>query len=251
MVTVCLATYNGAGYLREQLDSVLCQLSPEDELVVSDDGSTDGTFAVLAEYAASDARLKVFRNTQRHGLVGNFENALCHAKGDTILLSDQDDVWHPQKLEVMLGHLRVSKFVVHDAAVVDEQLTIIHPSYFGLRPVKAGFWCNLYRSSLLGCCMGFSSDLLRLILPFPKGILWHDMWIGLVLQAHLKVRLVATSLLYYRRHGANSSSASEKSSFSLPFKFYYRLVMLTQVIRRLAYLSLNRNVFRIFFSAFL
>lgn len=247
MVSVCLATYNGSRFLREQLDSVLCQLSPIDELVVSDDGSTDETLDILAEYVALDSRLKIVKNTGRQGLVGNFESALKKAKGDCIFLCDQDDVWHPHKLELMLDYLQQYKFVVHDAAVVDPHLSVIHPSYFSLRPVKAGFWNNLYRSSLLGCCMGFSSEAMNLILPFPKRILWHDMWIGLMLQVFYKPRLVSTPLLYYRRHGANLSTASDKSMFSVQFKVYYRCVMLIEVMKRMVRFSVNRVIFRHFF----
>ena len=92
MISVCMATYNGEKYLREQVGSILTQLGENDELVVSDDGSTDSTIDILKSY--NDPRIKIFINTGRHGVNSNFENALRHADGDYIFLSDQDDKCH-------------------------------------------------------------------------------------------------------------------------------------------------------------
>ena len=80
MISVCMATYNGEKYVRQQVDSILCQLSAEDELIVSDDGSKDDTLAILKSF--SDPRVHIFINEGKHGFVGNFSNALSRAKGD-------------------------------------------------------------------------------------------------------------------------------------------------------------------------
>ena len=99
-----MATHNGEKFIKEQLDSILCQLSPEDEVVISDDGSTDSTLEIIEGY--NDSRIKIYRMTHtRKGMKShyyvtmNFENALRQAKGDYIFLCDQDDVWYPHKVE--------------------------------------------------------------------------------------------------------------------------------------------------------
>ena len=95
MISVCMATYNGAQFIKEQIDSILCQLSTEDELIISDDGSTDETLSIINSY--KDNRIKVFQHKAAEGsafikATRNFENAMSHAVGDYIFLSDQDDM---------------------------------------------------------------------------------------------------------------------------------------------------------------
>ena len=94
IVSVCMATYNGEKYIREQIDSILPQLSDSDELVISDDGSSDSTIDIIQGY--NDRRIRLYHNT-RHGVTWNFENALRQSRGDVIFLADQDDVWKPGK----------------------------------------------------------------------------------------------------------------------------------------------------------
>ena len=104
MISVCLATYNGARFVEKQLQSILVQLAPEDELIVCDDGSSDDTCNVIRRLA--DARIALHAYSQNVGHVRNFERAISAAKGDFIFLSDQDDVWVPGKIRAMLDCLR-------------------------------------------------------------------------------------------------------------------------------------------------
>ncbi len=100
MISVCIATYNGEKYIRPQIESIIVQLDPGDEIVISDDGSTDDTLNIIASFA--DDRIKVFDHSRDkkqkvkysfEHVTRNFENALRHAKGDLIFLSDHDDFW--------------------------------------------------------------------------------------------------------------------------------------------------------------
>lgn len=100
MISVAIATYNGAKYLREQLDSLYSQTLVPDEIVVSDDGSSDGTLDILEEYAHHKGLL-YFKNTEYHGVNGNFYNAFLHSSGDYICICDQDDIWLPSKIETL------------------------------------------------------------------------------------------------------------------------------------------------------
>ena len=100
MISVCMACYNGEKFIQEQVDSIICQLGLDDELIISDDGSNDRTLDILFSY--EDSRIKILHNRACHGFVGNFENALSHAKGDYIFLSDQDDIWKKEKVQKVI-----------------------------------------------------------------------------------------------------------------------------------------------------
>ena len=101
MISVCIATYNGSKYIKEQIDSILPQLDECDEIIVSDDSSTDNTLSILKSY--HDRRIIIFTNQKFNSPIYNFENALKHAKGDIIFLSDQDDIWEFNKVQVMIS----------------------------------------------------------------------------------------------------------------------------------------------------
>lgn len=230
MISVCMATYNGARYLNAQLDSILKQLSSQDEVVISDDGSTDDTLDIIRSY--NDYRIKLVHNSGRKGVVGNFENALANAKGDFIFLSDQDDIWHDNKVEVVMCALKDSQLVVHNAQLVDENEVPFGYDYFHVRGVRKGFWNILMKNRFLGCCMAFNRTMLKYILPFPRSIQWHDMWIALVVQMYHDVSLLHENLISYRRHDGNLSTTAFKSKFSLLFMIKYRLVFIGQCINR-------------------
>ncbi len=225
-----MATYNGAAFLGEQVDSILAQLGPEDELVISDDGSTDGSFEALCALAELDERVQVLRGPSI-GLRYNFENALRACRGQYIFLCDQDDVWMPDKLETVLAAFEDTdvSVVMHDATVVDAQGQEIEPSFFAWRGSRTGFWHNLWKNSYIGCCMAFSRRLLPYILPFPDSIPMHDQWIGLQGERHGKTVLLSRALIAYRRHG-NNASASTHASVGRMLK--YRLGMIAALIGR-------------------
>src|SRR5665648_141557 len=99
MISVCLPTHNGSKYIIQQLNSIICQLKEEDEIIISDDSSEDNTCELIQ--AINDKRIKIYREGKFSSYVFNFENAIKHARGDHIFLCDQDDVW-----AVSYTHLR-------------------------------------------------------------------------------------------------------------------------------------------------
>src|SRR3546814_6979697 len=107
MISVCMGTYNGARWIEIQLGSILSQLSPEDEVVIVDDGSKDDTLDRVASF--NDPRVRVLRNGRNRGVDLTFERALGEARGDIIFLSDQDDFWYPNKVETVLRAFRDRK----------------------------------------------------------------------------------------------------------------------------------------------
>ncbi len=204
--SVAMATYNGMAYIDEQIGSILSQLHETDELVVSDDGSSDGTRDYLVALCERDARVRVLDGPRR-GVIANFENAILACTGDILFLADQDDIWHPDKRDSVEREMvrTGAVLVMHDATIVDEHANVLHPSFFAWRGTRLGLLKNLWKNSFIGCCMAFSQTLTDVVLPMPDGIPMHDQWIGLQALRHGKVSLLAQPLLSYRRHGDNAS----------------------------------------------
>ncbi|ASJ97321.1 glycosyltransferase family 2 protein [Shewanella marisflavi] len=227
-----MATFNGAEFLREQICSILSQLGPNDELVISDDGSIDDTLAIIGAF--NDGRIKVFINEGSRGYSTNFNNAIEKATGDVIFLSDQDDIWLPSKVEKCLKELKKSDFVVHDAKVVDYNLQILMDSYFDYRNVKPGFVANFVRIGYLGCCMAFKRKVLDKANPMPLKykVITHDSWLTLVSEFYFSVSLIDEPLLLYRRHGSNVSNGGASEGNSLAFKVYIRVFSLLKIVSR-------------------
>ncbi len=235
MISVCIATYNGEKFIREQLDSILKQLSEEDEVIISDAGSTDNTLSVVK--SLNDKRIKVHICLKKAEYVKsavfakmdsiryNFENALSHAMGDVIFLSDQDDIWMPNKVATVLQALKSSCMVVHDCEVFDGDKTIL-PSFMNFYRPTVGKRKTFIKPVFMGCCMAFTKDVLRKALPMPNYHIEHDTYLGLCAYKIGKVYILKEPLIRYRRHGMNASFCAEGSRNSLLIKFLRRWYML-------------------------
>ncbi|MBD5329863.1 MAG: glycosyltransferase family 2 protein [Bacteroides sp.] len=232
MVSVCMATYNGERYLRQQVDSILRQLGDNDELIVSDDGSDDATLDILRSY--SDPRLKLYSNEMGRGVNGNFETAVSHASGDYLFLSDQDDVWLEGKVRECVSALKDADCVVHDCIVTDGEGNVTSDSFFRLRGSGPGFWKNLYRNSYLGCCMAFRREVLQYALPYPKPLpVFQEGWIASLAEIKGRVRFIPFKGIFFRRHDGNASFTANKSRFTLRKQISYRVSLLWLVAKRL------------------
>lgn len=210
-ISVALAAYNGEKYIREQLDSVLRNLGPQDEIVVSDDGSTDATLRIVKSYQGGEIPVRLLGGPGK-GIKQNIGTALAACRGQYIFLADQDDVWTDDKVERVMAHLGKNgcRLVCHDAKVMNASLTEVKmPSFFAYRGSKPGFWNNLLKNRYMGCCMAFEAGLLSVVLPIPDEIEMHDQWIGLLNDwGGTKSTFLKEKLLYYRRHEANVSDFS-------------------------------------------
>ena len=229
-ISVCIATFNGEQYVDEQLKSILPQLDENSEIIVSDDNSTDKTVEIIKKI--KDSRIKIYNNEGKSGIVCNIENALKKAKGDFIFLADQDDIWHPNKVSLMMKDLHTYDLVVCDAIIIDNNKKIINDSFYEFNHSGRGFIKNIYRNSFIGCCMGFNKKILNYVLPFPDGIAIHDLWIGLNSILIGKYHFSKSPLIYYRRHENNVTSLLGKSSFTISYMMKYRLHILYQLIKR-------------------
>jgi len=211
-VSVAMATYNGRAYLPEQLASLADQTRRPDELVVCDDGSTDGTVELLEQFAlTAPFKVRIHRNPSNLGVMRNFEKALSLSEGDIVFLSDQDDVWLAEKIGEVVQAFEENPgalAVINDKLVADENLVPTGATMLGnIR----GFG-SPDSNFVAGCCSAFRRDWLAIALPIPAAAIAHDTW--LVGLAH-RLGLVSISdkpLQYYRRHGSNVS----RNSYSEP-----------------------------------
>jgi glycosyltransferase involved in cell wall biosynthesis len=209
MISVCLASYNGDKYIKEQITSILHEIGAHDELLISDDGSTDRTLDIIERF--DDSRIKLFRNSFKCH-IRNFQFLLQNVSGDYIFLADQDDVWIEGKVAICLKHLQNYSLVLSDCFLVNGEMEIIKDSSFTSK-TREGFWLNYYRNNFVGCCMAFRKELLIFVLPFPKEINSHDMWIGLVAELKGSVKIIPEKLIYFRRHGSNFSASLKEDTF--------------------------------------
>lgn len=241
MISVCIATYNGEKYIKEQIDSIICQLHENDEIIISDDGSIDNTLDVIKQFA--DDRIKIYKNQRSNkGVIGNFENAIKLSSGEYIFLADQDDIWLPNKVNIYKKYFDLGyNIIVSDAKVIDQKKNVINESFFKIMNSGKGFIKNFISNTYLGCCIGFRRELIHYALPFPKSIAMHDIWLGFIGEAFGKPVFINERLLLYRRHGSNASPASEASNYSLIFKLFYRVHMLFFLFVRILKVIIKRN----------
>lgn len=206
-ISVAMAAYNGMQYIKEQINSILIQLQDDDELVISCDPSSDGTWEFVYDLSKNNNKIKPIKGGGK-GVIKNFENALLCCKNEYIFLCDQDDIWMPNKVEAVLDEFRNKdiSLVLHDASIVNSELEIIEESFFIWRNSKQGFCRNFIKNSYIGCCMAFKKSVLDFALPFPENIPMHDQWIGMLNQSISSESFLKEKLILYRRHGENLSS---------------------------------------------
>lgn len=207
-ISIAVATYNGARFLHEQLDSFSRQTRLPDELVVSDDGSSDATVGILEQFCTRTSfDMFVFRNDNNLGYAGNFNRALTECTGDLVFLADQDDWWFTEKMAQMVRwaeDLPSVAIFACDAELTDARLT---PS--GRSKRKQIEALGLPESSfVMGCCLAIRREFLDLVLPIPAEASAHDTWLVELADRFGLVERRGEILQYYRQHGKNTSDFS-------------------------------------------
>ncbi|EAR24832.1 rhamnosyltransferase [marine actinobacterium PHSC20C1] len=224
-ISVALCTHNGAVYIEEQLVSILEQSLAPQQIVVSDDASSDDTIARVREIAARypAVQLTVFENDPALGVTKNFEQAIRACSGELIALSDQDDVWHPGRLERFAFEFAAQPLIalIHsDARLVDATGIPLGHTLAGALGVSAGevasihagdaFSVLLRRNLVTGACAMFRRSLVEYAAPFPSG--WvHDEWLGIIASAVASTDFIDEATIDYRQHGANQIGATKLS----------------------------------------
>ena len=221
MVSIALATYNGELYISEQLDSIANQTKLPDELVVSDDNSTDSTLDIVNEFARRVAfPVKVSINKERLGSTRNFEVAICACSGDIIFLCDQDDIWYSDKIACITEHFMNNAeigVIFTNADVVDQNLNLLEGSLWKRIKIRqqeltevaahrGAFKVLLTRNFVTGATMAFRAEYRQNIVPIPKE--WvHDYWIALIISISSDLAALPTPLIAYRQHSSNQIGA--------------------------------------------
>ena len=213
-VDILLPTYNGEKYLKEQIDSILNQTYKDIRLIISDDGSKDTTIQILKEYEEKDNRIKLYIQPQNLGVVKNIEFLLKQVDNQYYMLSDQDDVWLPEKIEKALEKIKQEKadLVFGDLEIVNQKLETMYPSFgdFMLLNKKINKYINSDRLNYLyncvtGCTKLAKKETIEKILPLPQKskYLIHDHWIGLIASLNGKVVYISEKYIKYRQHENN------------------------------------------------
>ncbi|MFZ2450848.1 MAG: glycosyltransferase family 2 protein [Methylovulum miyakonense] len=214
LVSVILATYNGGRFLQDQLDSLLRQTYKNIEIIALDDGSADNTVALLNQYAAKHSNFTVVINAQNLGHVKNFEKGFLLANGDYIAPCDQDDIWLPTKIEVLVKHIGGHAIAYCDSELIDGGGRLLGKKMSDIKTLTDFDNPLMYIEvgiSALGHAILMTKKLALAAAPFPV-IFSHDNWLGFVATLDSSVKFVDEVLVQYRLHDANLTNALDKKT---------------------------------------
>jgi len=211
LVSIALCVYNGEKYLRKQLDSLIGQHYKNIEIIAVDDCSSDHSVSILREYQSKFPRLTIHENEVNLGYVKNFEKAIRLCSGDFIALSDQDDIWHLDKIKLQVENIGTHQLIYHDSQFMDENGVAV--------PKKMSDVINLYRGDqpevfyFFNCVSGhscfFRKSLVNEILPFDPDH-FHDHWIAYVAVNLGTIDFIPETLVHYRQHTTSSTDILNK-----------------------------------------
>jgi len=208
-----MATYNGQDFVADQISSILQQLTSEDELIVVDDASTDDTAKVVREFV--DPRILLLPSSANRGYVASFERAIAASSGEYIMLSDQDDIWLPGRVELLRQSLRNRCFAASNFTVFGGEANRLQK--LQLRERDSGRWvANLFATWIgyrpyYGCTMAFRASAKNLVLPFPAFLTeTHDQWIAIVANLHREMIHVEAATVSRRLHDQNTTPKSRR-----------------------------------------
>lgn len=231
-ISVVIALYNGGPYLKEELESILPQLSETDEILICDDGSSDGSFELAQKLSEVVPQIKVFRGPHA-GVVENFRRGIQKTRGKYIFLADQDDLWEPEKVSFVLGTLEWTKgpcCVMHDALMIDDAEKPTGQTLFTWRKIGRGFWHNWWKNSYVGCCMAFNEELKPYLIHMPPDIPMHDQWIGMMADHYGKMLFIDKKLLRWRRHESSATGLTHEKPAAM---IRNRALLLSAYIRQI------------------
>lgn len=204
-VSIAMCTFNGERFIREQLDSIVNQTYSDLEIIICDDGSNDGTCDIVRDYAGRDSRIRFVQNTENLGFIGNFEKALSMCSGVFIALADQDDVWLPQKIEVLMSEIGDNLLLYSAVRLIDENGAGMDKVFPSVKRLEG----DVALSLIVGNCVTghaclIRRELLELALPFPGNVLAHDQWLAVVAASQGKLKASEQVLSLYRQHETNA-----------------------------------------------
>ena len=225
VVSIIMCTYNGALYVKEQLDSIIRQTYPSLEIIIADDASTDDTWTILESIAKEDERIRLYRNEKNLGFNVNFSQACEKATGEYIAIADQDDIWEAEKIAVLVDAIDESKeiMLVHCISARFEEKGKPH-----LRSLR---WLNYFNGNdiryfmlsnyVSGHNMLFRKELLKASLPFPPNM-YYDWWLVVYACVLGRVKAVEKVLVWHRMHQQNATGAAKPK---VPFYKQVQIVL--------------------------
>lgn len=220
MISVAIATYNGEKYIEDQLTSIINQSITPDEIIISDDNSSDRTVFIINEYLKEkNINYHINQNKKNLGFNKNFEIALEKCSGDLIFICDQDDSWNANKIENILEDFKLNphiKLVIHDLRYCNESLVDL--GYSKIERMEKFY--NIERSYVTGMATTVKKDFLSFCLPIPKGVN-YDLWLH-TCAYYLGVKHInKQSLSLYRRHNSNATKNEHLNSTIQNIFFYF------------------------------
>ena len=212
LISIAMATYNGENYLKSQLDSILNQTYKNIEIIICDDCSTDNTFQILKEYTKKYSNIYIYQNDVNLGFAKNFEKAITLCNGEYIALADQDDIWLPNKLEVLCKNIENYSVICSTYKIIDEHNNIISEEPISridtrikiLEKKQDMFKTLLFSNFVTGCTILMKKDFLNKILPLPESS-YHDWWIALIASYYKELKYIDIPLILYRHHSNNET----------------------------------------------
>jgi glycosyltransferase involved in cell wall biosynthesis len=227
MVSIAMATYNGEKYIREQLDSILEQTYQNFELIICDDCSVDLTWIILKKYKERDERIFICQNEKNLGFNKNFEKTISLCHGEYIALSDQDDFWYPDHLEVLLKNIGKNDLICSNSLLVNHKRKSLGKTMYDTkrlvnlpRDEKSIAFYMLYNNFVQGSTTLFRKELVDMICPFPDNIDFHDKWLALNAMMSKGLIYLNTITLEYRQHDNNVTKNNIKS-----YKYFLQKIL--------------------------
>jgi glycosyltransferase involved in cell wall biosynthesis len=238
-----MATYNGARYIEQQIESILAQSNQDWQLIIRDDGSDDNTVSIIENYAAKHrGKIKLIQDDgSQLGATLNFGHLLEHTDTEYIMFSDQDDVWLPNKVELTLNTFKEAEKIYHDMPllvhtdlrVVDFDLNIIADSMWSYQKLFPDIGNNLKKimahNVVTGSAMMINRKAKEVSIPIPREAIMHDWWIALNVAKHGKIVYVSTPSILYRQHSKNAIGAQRARKIDV-FHFLRKLCHLRKLL---------------------
>lgn len=220
-VSIVMATYNGERFLREQLDSIIAQTYSIYELIIQDDCSNDSTKSIIEEYASKYSFIHAYHNETNLGFKKNFETACAHATGEYIAFSDQDDIWLPNHIEVLVNLIGDKSLACGNALLVDSEnqdlgftLQQEHKmTYIPSDDIKKAYKIFYGNGCYQGASMLVRRKSLKAMLPIPDGVKYHDIWITTNACLFDGMNYTNSIITRYRQHDKNVTSHFKPSIY--------------------------------------
>ena len=228
IVSIAMASYNGERFIKEQLDSILNQSYQNIELVIVDDCSKDNTVEIIKNFQSKYSNIKLFQNSTNSGVTKTFEKAIQESTGDFIAISDQDDIWELNKIEILMNEIENNDAVYSNSLLVDAKGNSLNKSFTTIMNMKTYYSGApfLLSNSVPGHTILMKKIFVEKILPFPKDMLF-DLWIGFCAAGNNGIKFVDKTLVKYRQHESNTigtrDSKNKKQKDKVQIQFEKKL----------------------------